>query len=61
MNDQVSFHEMAEAELIEAVAYYESGVDGLGQVFLDEVTNAVRRIQEHPEVAPLLLKVVRRS
>lgn len=58
---RVSFHEMAEAELIEAEAYYESEVNGLGRAFLDEVTNAVRQIQEHPDAAPLLLCPCRRE
>jgi plasmid stabilization system protein ParE len=52
---------MAEAELYEATHYYESEVDGLGKAFLVEVERTVKHIQEHPESAPVIKKIVRRK
>jgi plasmid stabilization system protein ParE len=43
------YHPDAEAELIEAIHYYERRVPGLGGQFLDQVDCAVRVIQEAPE------------
>jgi hypothetical protein len=57
----VSFHEMAELELYEAVGYYESQVPGLGLGFLSEVKRATRAIQQNPESSPQILKVVHRK
>ncbi len=57
----VIYHELAEAELLEAAGYYESVVSGLGLAFLEEVERATERIRNHPEAAPLILKVVRRK
>jgi len=39
---------------------YESEREGLGKAFVDHVEAAVQRIQEYPESAPLMNKVVRR-
>lgn len=57
----ISFHEMAESELNEATDYYESKVAGLGRAFLSEVERVSRFIQQNPESAPIILKVVRRK
>lgn len=61
MNRKVIFHEMAEAELNDAAHFYESEVNGLGLVFLDEAEKALQQIQKYPESAPLILKVIRRK
>jgi plasmid stabilization system protein ParE len=60
MITSISFHEIAEAELNEAVHYYESEVEGLGEAFLSEVEYAVKQIKAHPEASPAILKIVRR-
>lgn len=47
------YHPDAEAELIEAVRYYERRVTGLGAQFLDAADRAVRAIEEAPERWPI--------
>lgn len=48
------FHDAAEAELTEAVAYYDGKALGLGDQFLAEVKSATRNIEEYPEIAPIV-------
>jgi len=43
------FHELAEWELIEAVAHYDTRAEGLGDRLLAEVRAAVGYIEEFPE------------
>ena len=50
----------AEQELIEAAAYYEKQVSGLGHAFLDKVEAALDDIAEHPDRWPLIAGPVRR-
>jgi plasmid stabilization system protein ParE len=45
---RVIYHPDAEAELIEAVQFYEGRVPGLGQRFLGEFEAAVAAIEEAP-------------
>jgi plasmid stabilization system protein ParE len=45
---RVTYHPEAEAELIEAVEFYESKVSGLGQRFLSEFEAAISTIEEAP-------------
>jgi hypothetical protein len=59
------FHEAADAELTEAVAYYDGKASGLGDRFLAEVKDATRLIERYPEIAPVkdfgvLVKVLSR-
>lgn len=58
----VQFHTEAEAELAEAVVFYEAKATGLGASFLAEVKNSVALIQAYPEaparLGPLLRKFV---
>ena len=61
MNRTVSFHPLAEQELIEAANYYDAASPGLGTAFLDAVERAVNQIREHPETAPLVNRLVRRK
>jgi len=42
------FTSWAEAELQEAIAFYEAAENGLGTRFLDEVESVVARIVAHP-------------
>lgn len=48
------FHEAADAELSEAVAYYDDKAPGLGDRFLTEVKAATRAIEQYPEIAPVI-------
>src|SRR5262245_19774476 len=48
------FHEAADAELTEAVAYYDGKASGLGDRFLAEVKDATRLIERYPEIAPVI-------
>lgn len=53
------FHEAADTELAEAIAYYDRKVSGLGDRFLGEVKAATRSIERHPEIAPVIEHGVR--
>ena len=44
------FHPEAEQEFIEAAAYYERNVTGLGERFGSEVLYAIERLLEYPEL-----------
>ena len=46
------FHEAADAELTEAVTYYDAKASGLGDRFLTDVKDATRYIECYPELAP---------
>ena len=61
MTRWISFQELAELELIEAVNYYNSQRPGLGSTFLDEVERAINQVRENPEAAPLVNQLVRRK
>ena len=50
MTLSVVFHELAEAELIEAAAYYSRVRPGLGHAFIDEVERAVSGLANAPLV-----------
>jgi len=45
---KVTFHEDAEAEMIEAAQYYEEKAFGLGLSFLEAVETAVNQVLENP-------------
>ncbi len=59
---KLEFHPEAELELIEAAAYYELQVPGLGERFEAEVRRATDLLLEHPEIGapadPVLRKLV---
>jgi toxin ParE1/3/4 len=55
------FHELAAAELDEAVAYYDTKADGLGSRLLAEVRAAVVYVEEFPEASPIIERAVRRK
>ncbi len=46
---KILFTELARAELIDAIAYYEMEVPGLGETFKDEVASATMRISHFPQ------------
>ena len=53
------FHEAADAELSEAVAYYDGKAAGLGDRFLTEVKTATWYIEQYPQIAPTIEEGVR--
>ena len=48
------YHEAADAEFTEAVAYYDGKASGLGDRFLAEIKAATRYIERYPEIAPVI-------
>lgn len=56
----IRFHPDAEAEMIEAAAYYESQQQDLGRRFLASVQDALNRIQVNPVLYPEVEGDVRR-
>ena len=50
----------AEQEMLDAVAYYELRVDGLGRTFLDSIALAIKEIGDFPERWPIASQEVRR-
>jgi len=61
MNKKVSFHELAEFELNDAVVFFESKTAGLGTRFLTAVEKAVAQIERHPQASPIIRHDVRRK
>ena len=53
------FHEAADAELSEALAYYDDKAFGLGDRFLSDVKAATKYLEQFPEMAPLIEQGVR--
>jgi len=58
---RVSFHELAEFELNDAVVFFESKTAGLGTRFLTAVEKAVAQIERHPQASPIIRHDVRRK
>ena len=54
------FHPQAEAELNDAVEYYDLCEFGLGLEFAEEVYSTIRRILEYPSASPEASKNARR-
>lgn len=61
MSLAVSFHRAANAELIEASAWYEGKRLGLAAEFVAEIERCVSLASEHPEQFPLVQDGIRRS
>lgn len=61
MSLMASFNHLAEAELREAVQYYESEAPGLGRRFLSFVESALAEVMEHPLLGSPLRGEVRRK
>jgi len=57
---KLEFHPEAELELIEAAAYYELRVPGLGERFEAEVRRATDLLLQHPEIGPAADPVLRK-
>jgi plasmid stabilization system protein ParE len=56
----VSFHELAERELIDAAEFYERGQPGLGAAFIADVQRCTDAIVDHPEAGAVIRGRVRR-
>lgn len=50
----------AELEMLDAAAYYELRVPGLGDTFLDKIDSALVDIAEHPQQWPVIQPHIRR-
>ncbi len=61
MNGQISFHEAAEGEIIDAVSFFQSERPELGGAFIDEVELAIHQILIHPLSCQLVNRTVRRK
>jgi len=57
---KIEFLEQAQDELDEAIEYYDNEVEGLGQVFLDEVLSTIDRVTKFPNAWHPLSKNTRR-
>jgi len=51
---KVSFHPLAEAEMVAAAAYYESQQESLGKRFLASVQDAINGIVINPRLYPVV-------
>jgi toxin ParE1/3/4 len=56
---RVTFHEEADAEVIDAARYYETQTPGLGISFLIDLENAVNELRAHPEAYQLISHDIR--
>ena len=57
---KVEFLEEAQHELDEAIEYYDNEVEGLGQIFLDEVLSTIERFTKFPNAWHPLTESTRR-
>ena len=57
----ITFHPDAEAEVTEAVRYYEGRSPGLGSDLLSEIERALRLISRHPEACQRVGRRARRK
>ena len=57
---RVTFNELAERELNDAIQYFEHEQSGLGAAFLAEVRRCTSGITEHPEAGVVVLGRIRR-
>ena len=55
-----TFNELAEAELNDAIRYYENEQVGLGVAFLSEVRRCTSAVLEYPEANPVVRGRIRR-
>ena len=58
---RLDFHPAAEAELEEAVSWYQKQQSGLEQEFFDEYLEVERRLEENAQQFPAILENIRRA
>jgi len=56
----VSFHRLAQRELVDGIRFYEIESRGLGGTFLGQIERCVRSIVEHPHAGSIVRGDVRR-
>ena len=56
MDEEISFHRLAELELNEAAGYYELEKPGLGALFLTEVDRCIESLVKHPQAGAIILR-----
>lgn len=56
----ISWQRLARRELFEASAFYDQKIEGLGEVFLDEVQVGLDRLALHPRAGREVLRGIRR-
>lgn len=61
MTLQVVFRAAARQEFEEAVSWYDQQCKGLGEEFLREIDDVVRRAATHPKRYPIITKDIRRA
>lgn len=61
MNRRVTFIKIAQRELTEAAAWYDTQTPGLGDKLRDDVRAAVGRIARRPLIYPSVAEGVRRA
>jgi plasmid stabilization system protein ParE len=57
---EVRFLTLANAEVVDAVSWYEQQTDGLSQAFLDDLDRCVRLVRVYPGLAPEIEPEIRR-
>jgi plasmid stabilization system protein ParE len=57
---RITFNELAERELNDAVQYYEHEQLGLGVAFITEVSRCTEALVEYPESGSIVLGTIRR-
>ena len=58
---RIAFSEEAQADALEAFRFYEERREGLGERFRDHLDIAISRIQETPELYPVVHRDLRRT
>lgn len=61
MNYSISIRSDAEIDIEDAAIWYEQQRKGLGNDFLDEVQNAIRKMSENPYLYPIVHRNTRRT
>ena len=54
------FHPAADAEFLDAIAFYEARADGLGRAYLLEAERTLTLIQQFPQIGPVIEGDIRR-
>lgn len=52
----VEFHEAADLEAAEAIAYYEESEEGLGSALREEIEATVEKVIQHPFAYPVIYR-----
>jgi plasmid stabilization system protein ParE len=61
MTHKILLRPESEADLLEAVTYYEENLKGLGTDFINSIETTLQSISHQPESFPIVYKNVRRA